>query len=260
MKFRNAVLLILAALVLTVGCKKKETVETTPSPAETDVTTPPAAGQPADATISGKVVFKGTAPQPKKLDMAADPNCKALYSNGKFDEDVVVNANGTLKNVFVSIKEGVPAGDYPLPANPVILDQKGCWYQPHVFGIRANQDLVILNSDATLHNVHSLANINEQFNLGMPLQGMKITKKFTKPEVMAKFKCDVHGWMHAYVGILDHPFFAVTNESGSFQLPALPAGQYVIEAWHEKFGTQTQTVTLGSKETKSIEFVFTSGS
>jgi hypothetical protein len=129
-------------------------------------------------------------------------------------------------------------------------------YDPHVFGMQANQPLKILNSDETLHNVHSLPEKSTQFNLAMPFKGMELTKKFSKPEVMVKIKCDVHPWMAAYVGVLDHPFFAVSAADGAFQMPKLPAGTYTIEAWHEKFGTQTQTVALGEGETEVIGRIF----
>jgi uncharacterized protein (DUF2141 family) len=120
----------------------------------------------------------------------------------------------------------------------------------------AGQSLDILNSDPTLHNIHSLPEKNEQFNLGMPVQGMKYTKKFDKPEVMIRIKCDVHGWMGAYCGVLPHPFFAVSAADGSFTIKDLPAGTYTIEAWHEKLGTQKSKVTVGASDTQSASFKF----
>ena len=138
-----------------------------------------------------------------------------------------------------------------------MFDQKGCQYSPKVFGIQVNQPLEIRNSDSTLHNVHALSEKNAQFNLGMPIQGMKLKKTFTKPEVMVKIKCEVHSWMHAYAGVLDHPFFAVSGDDGSFSIKNLPAGQYTLEAWHAKYGTQTQTITVKSAdETQDLKFNF----
>ena len=136
------------------------------------------------------------------------------------------------------------------------VDQKECRYHPHVFGVQVGQPLEILNSDPTLHNIHAVAKNNREFNNGQPLQNMKTTHTFTAPEVMVPFKCDVHGWMNAFVGVLNHPYFAVTDAAGTFNLKTLPAGTYTIEAWHEKLGTMTQTVTIGAKETKDIAFTF----
>jgi hypothetical protein len=140
-----------------------------------------------------------------------------------------------------------------------VLNQQGCHYTPHVFGVQVGQPLDILNSDDTLHNVHAAAQVNQEFNLGQPFKGMKTTRTFDKPEVMIPFKCDVHTWMNAFVGVLAHPYFAVSADGGKFSLKTLPPGTYEIEAWHEKLGTQTQTVTVGEKETKEITFTFMAG-
>ena len=146
--------------------------------------------------------------------------------------------------------------DYDPPTDKPQIDQKMCRYHPHVQGMRVGQPLEILNSDPTLHNIHALPKNNSEFNNGQPIQGMKMTHTFDKPEVMVPFKCDVHGWMNAYVGVLPHPYFAVTKDDGKFELANLPPGTYTIEAWHEKLGTQTQQVTLGEKETKDVSFTF----
>ena len=144
---------------------------------------------------------------------------------------------------------------FPAPPEPVTIDQLGCQYHPHVFGIQVGQTLQILNSDNTLHNIHSLAEKNKQFNLGMPIQGMKLTKKFDQPEVMTKLKCDVHPWMHAYIGVLPHPFYGTTGEDGTFEIKELPPGEYTLEALHEKYGTQTQKVTVG-EGSQTADFTF----
>lgn len=209
------------------------------------------------ATIKGKVTFEGTAPAPQPIKMEADPICKALHPDGVTTEDVVVNSNGTLKNVFVYVKDGLNGQKFPAPKEPVVFDQKGCRYYPHVLGVQVGQPLQIVNSDNTLHNVHAMPTKSPQFNLGMPLQGMKLSKTFANPEVMVKVKCDVHGWMNAYIGVLDHPFFNASGEEGTFELKNVPPGTYVIEAWHEKFGAQTQNVTIGSAdEVKELDFAY----
>jgi plastocyanin len=206
--------------------------------------------------VTGKVSFTGTPPTPQKIDMAADPVCAGQNANGLTTEDVIVNADGTLQNVFVYVKEGLEGKTFDVPQQPAVLDQKGCHYTPHVFGLQVGQPLQILNSDSTLHNVHGLPKKSKEFNLGMPLQGMKLNRKFDAPEIMVKFKCDVHPWMSAYAGVVPHPFYAVTGEAGSFEIKDLPPGNYVLEAWHEKYGTQTQSVTVDEAGPKTVDFSF----
>ncbi len=216
-----------------------------------------AVANPAHAgTVSGKASFSGTAPAVQEIDMNADPTCAGLHSETVTTEDVVVNANGTLKNVFVYVKQGLEGKTFEPPATSVKMDQNGCQYHPHVFGVQVNQPFEIINSDSTLHNVHGMPTQSKEFNLGMPIQGMKLTRKFDKPEVMVKFKCDVHPWMNAYAGVLPHPFFGVTNEEGVFEIKDLPAGQYVVEAWHEKFGVQTQNITIDEAGVQTADFAF----
>lgn len=204
--------------------------------------------------VTGKVVFQGQAPAPLPIRMDADPVCLTQNKDGATAEEVVVNPNGTLKNVFIYVKEGLQGQKFEAPKEPVVFDQRGCRYHPHVFGVMVNQPFQIVNSDGTLHNVHSLAKSSKEFNLGMPIQGMKLTQTFTAPEVMVKIKCEVHPWMAAYGGVLDHPFFAVTGDDGTFSIKGLPPGEYVLEAWHEKFGTQTATVKV--PETGEANFTF----
>ncbi len=206
-------------------------------------------------SIAGKADFDGTPGENPKINMGADPVCKGLHPSDFFAERVVVNSNHTLKNVFVYIKEGLKEKDFPPPAQPAVLDQKGCWYLPHVQGIQIGQKFEVVNSDPTLHNVHVFAKKNQEFNLGMPLQGMKLDKTFSNPEVMIKMKCDVHPWMNGYIGVLDHPFFAVTDEQGNFKIDNVPPGDYTVEAWHETYGTQTQSVTVGG-ESAQADFKF----
>ncbi len=206
-------------------------------------------------SITGKVNFSGTPSANEKLSMDADPVCASLHTGPVYAETVLVNENGTLRNVFVYVKDGLEGQTFPAPSVPATIDQKGCQYTPHVFGIQAGQPLEILNSDNTLHNIHSLASQSKPFNLGMPLQGMKLTKKFEKPEIMVKMKCDVHPWMSAYIGVLEHPFYGVTDREGTFEIKDLAAGDYTIEAWHEKYGAQTQKVTVG-EGVASAEFTF----
>jgi plastocyanin len=216
----------------------------------------PAAAAPATggATITGKVMFTGAAPAKDAIQMGADAYCKAAHSAPVYTEDVVVNPNNTLEWVLVYVKD--VNGSYPAPTAAVTLDQRGCQYHPHVFGIQAGQPLKIVNSDGTLHNIHALPKVNAEFNIGQPFQNMETVRKFEKPEVPVRFKCDVHKWMGAYCGVFSHPFFAVTNDQGTFEIKNLPPGNYVIEAWQEKYGPQTQNVTVSGSESKTVDFTF----
>lgn len=210
----------------------------------------------AASNVTGKVSFTGTAPEPQKVDMGADPTCASLHSEPVFDESVLKNADGTLQNVFVYVKQGLEGKTFPAPSAAAVLDQAGCHYTPHVTGVQVGQKLQIANSDSTLHNVHGMPTQSKEFNLGMPIQGMKLDRTFDKPEVMVKFKCDVHPWMHAYVGVLEHPFFGVTGANGTFEIKDLPPGTYTLEAWHEKLGTQTQEITVTEGAPASADFTF----
>lgn len=196
------------------------------------------------ANVTGTVKFTGTAPKEEVIKMNADPVCLKENAGKKVSKgDVVVNGNKTLANVFVYIKDfkgTAPAA----PTTPVEFDQKACMYQPRVLGVRVNQPIKLVNSDPTLHNVHALPKANTGFNLGMATKGQTVEKKFGKPEQMVRMKCDVHGWMTAYIGVMDHPFFATTGNTGSFDLKDVPAGEYTLVAWHEKLGTKEQKVTV----------------
>ena len=256
--------LLAAVLVVTLSaCGGKEEAEeetaTTSTAAKTTATTsaaaPAAAPAAGGATVTGKVTFTGAAPAREQIKMDADAYCKGAHAEPVYTQEVVVNGNGTLQWVLVYVKEGV-TGSYPAPAEPVTLDQRGCQYSPHIFGIRAGQPLKIVNSDGTLHNIHALPKVNTEFNIGQPFQKMETIKKFDKVEVPLRFKCDVHKWMGAYCGVFNHPFYAATNDQGTFEIKGLPPGNYVIEAWQEKYGAQTQNVTITGAETKTVDFAF----
>ena len=221
----------------------------TPAPTVSPVDTATA------GNIAGAITFEGRPPRPAVIRMDSDPNC-VEQGAASTDETVVVGDAGALQNVFVYVKDGLGNLRFPIPSTPVVLDQKGCQYVPHVLGAQVGQTVEIVNSDPTLHNVHAVPTANQEFNTGQPLPGMKHTHQFSTREVMVPFKCDVHPWMHAFIGVLDHPYFAVTGADGSFRLTGLPPGTYTIEAWHEALGTQTQSVTIGEKESKDITFSF----
>ena len=245
-----AVLTVLTVPVLSAACGGGGT-DSAPKEAAAPVTNPV---DPATAgVVTGRVTFSGQVPAPTPISMASDPRCP---SSGATAHPVMIGANGSLQNAFVYVKDGLGNLKFPVPATPVVLDQSGCQYSPHVFGVQVGQTVEILNSDPTLHNIHALPMVNQEFNVGQGLQGLRMTHVFSAKEVMVPFKCDVHKWMNAYVGVLDHPFYSVTGADGAFSLKGLPPGTYTIEVWHEKLGTQTQSVTIAAKETKDVAFAF----
>jgi plastocyanin len=222
---------------------------------------PAAAAPPVDpatlATLTGTVVLDGAAPPPQTIRLDGDPKCVALEGSAQRQlESVSVGAGNTVQNVFVYVKEGVPSRLYPVPAEPVVLDQQKCRYVPHVTGVQVGQSLAIRNSDPLLHNVRADGTVNQPFDVGTPVQGVEVRRTFATREVMVPFKCNVHAWMTAYVGVLEHPYFAVTDANGHFSIPPLPAGTYTLEIWHETLGTQTQQVTVAAKETKDLTFTY----
>lgn len=210
----------------------------------------------AAASITGKVTFSGAVPESEPINMQTDPTCAGQYGEAVKNPEVQLGPGQTLKNVFVYVKEGLEGKTFEAPAGPVKLDQKGCMYNPRVFGVQVNQPVEIMNSDSTLHNVHAMPEKQKRFNLGMPMKGIKFTKKFSEPEVMVPVKCDVHPWMRAYAGVLPHPYFSVTGDEGSFEIKELPPGKYTLDAWHEKFGTQTREVTVSEGAAARADFTF----
>jgi len=214
---------------------------------------------PASAgSVSGLIALEGVAPEAENIRMNSDPACVSESSDSQTNY-YVVGEDGALGNVFVYVKEGLEDRAFPPATESVILNQEGCRYQPHVLGIRVGQVLEIVNGDPTLHNIHATPSANDEFNMGQPIQGMRFQRAFTTPEVMVPLKCDVHGWMNAWVGVVDHPYFGVTGTNGSFDINNLPPGNYVIEAWHEMLGTQTQNVTIGESEMAELNFTFVVG-
>ena len=205
--------------------------------------------------------FEALLPYPtqRSLEMVAPVRYRAKLQEPVVSEDVVVNPNSTLKNVIVYIKEGLGTKTFPPPTQPAVLNQNGCMFEPHVLPILVGQELQIVNSDSTFHNVHSMSKANLGFNVAQTGKGMKLSKKFSSPEVF-EIKCDVHQWMHSYVAVLTNPYYSVTGSDGSFTIKNLPAGDYTIEAWQEKLGPQPAKVTVGATGSSTVDFTFKSHS
>ncbi|MCI0340039.1 MAG: carboxypeptidase regulatory-like domain-containing protein [Planctomycetales bacterium] len=208
------------------------------------------------AGVRGTVKLAGKAPKRRPIDMNREPRCHEAHGGKALDESVIVNEDGTLRNAFVWVKKGLESWSFPMPSDPAVVTQTNCVYIPHVQGVRAGQTISIRNGDPCLHNIHAYAKRNTEFNFGQPGGSAEATRTFDRPEVMAMLKCDVHGWMSAYIGVVAHPYFAVTADGGRFELPKLPPGDYTVEAWHEVYGSQARDVRVGDRETREVEFQF----
>jgi plastocyanin len=206
--------------------------------------------------VSGTIKFTGKRPARKAIDMSGDPACVEAHHGRAYDESVAVNAKGELANVFVYIKGGLEGKTFETPATPVTLDQKGCWFAPRVIGIQAGQTLQVSNSDPVTHNIHPLAEVNREWNHSQGPGDAPIARKFPRPEVMIRVKCNIHSWMRAFIGVLDNPYFAVSGMDGSFELRNVPPGDYTIAAWQETLGIQEQKVTVPPSGAVTASFTF----
>jgi plastocyanin len=251
-RVRRAVPAALLAIVtlLAAGCGSA-------APAPTPTTAPTI--DPATAgVITGTVRLDGTPPAAQMIRMDGDRTCAKLVPGAqRATERYVVGSGGTLANVFVRVASGLEGRRFPVPEAPVVLDQQHCWYAPRVVGVRVGQPFQVLNSDPLLHNVRASADVNEPFNQGQPVQGLRYSHTFSTEEAMVPFTCDVHAWMNAWVGVVNHPYFAVTGSDGAFSLPNLPPGAYTVAAWHEAAGTMTGTAIVTAQGTTTLALTFT---
>jgi hypothetical protein len=252
LKVRPVVLSLCIALAIT-GCGKKESDESSPQPAPTAVVDPSTAG-----SITGTVRLEGTPPAFRPIDMSAEAACVQANPSPVVPPVVVTGAHGALTNAVVYVKSGLGSYRFDTPSAPVVLDQKGCMYQPRVLAMMVDQPFEVHNEDQTIHNVHPMPRENKPWNKSEPVGDPPIQATFTKPELAIPIACNIHPWMRAFLFVFAHPYFDISSPSGEFALKNLPPGSYTIEAWQERFGYQDQTVTIGAKETKSIEFVFRS--
>jgi plastocyanin len=252
--------LALCALLLAVACSKKED-----QPAN-NMSNTMSSGQPAMApaaspidpatvaTVNGTVKFDGMAPKAGKIDMSQDPACKGMNEA----ENVVV-ANGDLANVFVYVKDGLGSRTFDVPKDAVVLDQSGCKYHPHVLGVMTGQTVEIKNDDQTTHNIHPTPKDNREWNESQPPSSAPLEKNFAREEIMLPVKCNQHPWMKMYINVVKSPFYAVTDKSGMYEIKGLPPGDYTIAFVHEKLGEQDQKVTVGPKDTKTVDQSFKAG-
>ena len=237
-------------LALVAGCGTKESAEEQPAPAPTGPAATPI--DPATAaTVVGVVKFDGAAPKAVKIEMTQDLACKGT----NMAENVVV-ADGHLANVFVYVKEGLGGRTFDVPKEAIKLDQSGCRYHPHVMGVVTGQTISIVNSDPTTHNIHPTPKDNREWNESQPPKAAALEKNFAREEIMLPVKCNQHPWMRMFVNVTKSPFFAVTGPDGKFEIKGLPPGDYTIAFVHEKFGEQTQKVTLAAKDSKTVDTTF----
>jgi plastocyanin len=252
---RFSSILIAAALVaiLIAACKPKD--KDGGETPQTDSSKAKYSSKGDEGTVSGVIKFDGTPPAPKRIDMGQDPNC-ASAAGDKNTDDVVV-ADGKLANVFVYVTGGATEKfSFDTPSSPNTLDQHGCRYVPHVLGVQTGQTLKITNSDQATHNIHPTPKSNPEWNESQAPGTPPKEKKFNRPETLIPVKCNQHPWMKAYIGVLAHPYYAVSAQDGAYSIKDLPPGTYTLIAWHEKLGEQKQSITVGAKEAKTQDFTY----
>lgn len=244
--------------ILATGCSspnpQRGKESTTPPKAETPTyfrVDPGTAG-----TASGKIAFTGRKPARVALRIDEDPVCVRLNKGGLFDESVVVNANGTLANVFVYVKEGLGGKAFEPAGEPLVIDQKGCRFAPRMLGVRVGQMLRVTNSDPLTHNIHPMPQNSREWNQSQPEGAAPLERKFVRPEMMVRVKCNVHSWMRAYINVMEHPYFAVSGKDGAFEIPNLPPGEYMLEALHETLGAQQQRILVPASGRADVAFTF----
>ena len=209
----------------------------------------------AGGTVTGTVVFEGAPPPVKEIQFGAEKQCALGHEHPPTYEDVVVNGNGTVRDVLVYVI-GEVSGQRVAPTEPLVFEQRRCIFLPHVGAVMAGQPVEVRNGDPVLHNVRAQSKLGQSFNIAQPTQGLKTTRKLLKPEIGIPLKCDVHFWMTGYLHVLPHPFFAITGPDGAFTIKGLPPGTYTVEAWHGKLGTQTQRVTVAEGQAAPATFTF----
>jgi plastocyanin len=254
-KFIHFALAAVVALAIT-GCGKKEGSEEAGQPAATSSAPMKMVDASTAGSVTGTVTLDGKPAAAKPINMSAEPYCLKAHPTPVVPPEVVIGDKGALANVVVFVKDGL--GDYMFdtPKEPVVLNQQGCMYDPHVIALMAGQTLSVKNSDQTTHNIHPMPKDNRDWNKSQAPGATPIDDSFARAELAIPVKCNVHPWMKSYIFVFKHPYYAVTGKDGKFVLKGLPPGTYTIEAWQEKYGSMDQTVTIGAKESKPVTFVF----
>jgi plastocyanin len=256
MKIKLPMLVISTAglAIALIGCGNKQATNETPAASAT-------AGKSVDAatagSITGTIKLDGAPPRMKAINMAAEPGCaKEHASQPAMTEDVIAGENGTLQNVIVYLQGDFGQYAFVMPTTSATIDQKGCQYHPHILALTANQPLQVINSDPVTHNIHPVPKDNREWNQSQPPGSAPIEQTFARPEVAIPVKCNIHPWMKAYIAVFANPYFQVTGKDGSFDIKNVPPGTYTVTAWHERYGTSEQSVTIRPKESKNVTFTF----
>jgi len=253
-KFFNLALAAALAIAI-VGCGSKQNNETNEKPvAESNAKK--AVDTSTVGSVTGTVTLDGKPVAAKPINMSAEPYCQKEHPTPVVPPEVVVDDKGDLANVVVYVKEGLGDYSFDTPKDPVVLNQKGCMYEPHIIALMTGQTFEVKNDDQTTHNIHPMPKDNRDWNKSQPPGASPIDETFGRAENAIPVKCNVHPWMKSYIFVFKNPYYAITPKDGKFELKDLPPGTYTIEAWHEKYGTSDQTVTIGGKESKPLNFTF----
>ncbi|HZY72000.1 MAG TPA: carboxypeptidase regulatory-like domain-containing protein [Edaphobacter sp.] len=247
---------ICCVAALTIGCSGKKNAEPAAGHAEQPTVSYFKVDAATAGSITGTIRYTGKKPARKLIDMSEDPACVEAHQGKAYDESLVVGPKGALANAFIYIKKGFEGKTFAVPATPVVIDQRGCWFRPRIVGIQTGQVLQVINSDPVTHNIHPMAEINREWNHSQGPGDPPMSRKFLKPEIMIPVKCNIHSWMHAYIGVVDNPYFAVSKEDGSFAIENLPPGTYTLGVWQEKLGTQEQQLTVAPHQNVVADFTF----
>jgi hypothetical protein len=244
------------AVSLIAGCSGKPKTALPASPASQPAPSYFKVDPATAGSISGSIHFTGKRAARKLIDMSSDPACVEAHKGKAYDESLVVSRNGSLGNAFIYIEKGLEGKTFEPPTTPAVIDQRGCWFRPRITGIQTGQPLQVVNSDPVTHNIHPMAMVNREWNHSQGPGDPPLNRKFLKPEIMIKVKCNIHSWMHAFIGVVDNPYFAVSKDDGSFEIKNLPPGTYTLAVWQENLGTQEQQITIDPSGNTVTKFTF----